>query len=117
MSIYINGYNRENTMKQIKAMNLGYQSSRYSECMYRSDDGNACLVGCFIPDNIYNENMESVAASNVIEDYNLEQFMPLDKYDMDKLQSFHDDRLHNKTGKTFFKLIELKLIDMEKNNC
>lgn len=116
MSIYVNGYDRKSTMEQIKRKNHGYKSSYLGSCTYRNDDGNCCLVGVFIPDEKYDDRMENECADEIINEYDLFDFMPLKVYYMQKLQIFHDETLDNKTGKDFYQAIENYLIEMEERN-
>jgi hypothetical protein len=114
--MYINGFTRESVMKQIKARNLGYPS--YSEdgdqCLYRASDGNQCLVGCFMPDDLYEGRFEGEPAE-VIYDI-MPDKMPIVRTMLRKLQIFHDDHAYEKSadGGVFFEKIEHKLIDLEK---
>jgi len=42
----------------------------YNEnCLYRGEEGSMCFVGSFIPDDIYDTEMEETSASGLIEDY------------------------------------------------
>ena len=115
MSIYINGFDRKSTMKQIKAKNLGYISSdEFGNCLYRSGDGNCCLVGCFIPDEKYCDSIESHDARHAIINLKLEKHMPLSNDLMDRLQMFHDgDTLEGLDKEDFYKEIEEKLAFFE----
>jgi len=115
MSIYINGYNRKSTMDQIKAKNLGRRSTdELGDCLYRSEDGNACLVGCFIPDHKYDSDIEGESSCEVIDKLDLYSDIPLSTSFMIKLQKYHDSELYD--SDRFFDLIENKLIELEKEN-
>ena len=113
--MYINGFTRESVMKQIKAKNLGYPS--YNEegdlCKYRGVDGNQCLVGCFIPDNLYEEEFEGEPARAIYD--KMPEVMPLPRHQLSRFQEFHDKYiLRDETPEMFFKDIETKLIELEK---
>ena len=114
--MYINGFTRESVMAQIKARNLGFPSQDHAEnqCMYRNFDGNQCLVGCFIPDNLYEEDFEGEGSDVIFE--KMPDKMPMVKPMLWAFQSFHDRHAHKKfeTSDKFFKLVELELIDLEK---
>ena len=48
----INGWTREKMKAQIRLKNNGKKSIDVDgRCLYRSGDGNACVAGCFIPDD------------------------------------------------------------------
>lgn len=114
MSIYINGFDRESTMKQIKARNLGYKAGEGDDCLYRSGDGNCCLVGCFIPDEKYCDSIESHDARHAIIHLKLEKHMPLSNDLMDRLQMLHDDdTLEGLDKEDFYKVIEEELAFFE----
>lgn len=115
MSIYINGFTRDKVMQVIRKENLGKKSSHDYTCSYRNPDGNKCLVGCFIPDDKYDELMESKTVDlDFLEKYNLKVNMPLRTNIMERLQKFHDrGKFKGLTSVEFFKKIEDKLIAME----
>jgi hypothetical protein len=106
-------------MKQIKKNNQGYQEYSGGSCFYRTHEEkpNMCLVGCFIPDNKYDERMEDRDATDIIQRFFLQDDMPMNIKLMDKLQEFHDAELDKVSGRDFFDAIEQKLIDMEKEYC
>lgn len=117
MSIYINGFDRKSTMKQIKAKNLGHKAFDGDNCYYRAEDGNCCLVGCFIPDELYNSSIEGTDASHVIRHLKLENHMPLSNDLMDSLQIFHDGTtLEGLDKEDFYKEIEEKLVFFEEQH-
>ena len=107
--MYINGWNKEKVMAQIRLKNNGSRAFENEQCKYRTDNNNACLVGCFIPDEKYKLSMDtngSNSAQIVIKNYNLGRFMPLDNKQMSFLQSLHDDELEDYNGEEFYKTIE-----------
>ena len=113
--MYINGFTRESVMKQIRSKNLGYPAynEEKEECQYRTSDGNACLVGCFIPDNLYEKEFEKEGVYDIFK--KMTEIMPLVKPMLKKLQEFHDRYiLRDETPEMFFKDIENKLIQLEK---
>jgi len=68
--------------------------SPHGGCLYRTEDGNRCAVGCFIPDEVYVPTMDSdtdTSAETVIDRYDLYQYMPLDAYPMTLMQIRHDN--------------------------
>jgi len=113
--MYINGFTRESVMRQIRDRNLGYPAYNYSgeQCMYRANDGNQCLVGCFIPDNLYEEEFEGLFAAVIFD--KMPEKMPIVRPMLIKFQDFHDRyNLEDETPETFFKDIEHKLTLLEK---
>ena len=113
--MYINGFTRESVMKQIRANNLGYPAynSVGDQCMYRAHDGNQCLVGCFIPDDLYEQEFEGEPAKAIYD--KMSEKMPIVRPMLQKLQTFHDGYTSEAlTGKYFFEQIENKLIELEK---
>jgi hypothetical protein len=113
---YLNGYNRQKVMEQIKKNNQGYQAYSGGSCFYRTheEDYNCCLVGCFIPDDRYDECMEDRDAEDVINSFNLHDVMPMDIKSMIGLQTFHDEILDDVSGEEFFFKIYKYIVDMEK---
>jgi hypothetical protein len=88
---FLNGWTKKTFMEQIKKKNKNQKViNNIGSCLYRDSDGACCLVGAFIPDDVYTHAMESRHAVDVIESYDLEDIMPFDKYTMDKLQFIHD---------------------------
>jgi hypothetical protein len=111
--MYINGWTRESVMKQIKANNLGYPAycEDETQCLYRASDGNQCLVGCFIPDNLYEQEFEGEGAKVIYD--KMPEVMPLTRLMLQRFQEFHD-RYISEDNKDFFKDVESKLIELEK---
>jgi hypothetical protein len=58
----------------------------YGECQYRAEDGAKCFVGCLIPDDIYEPDMEGLSARDVIIRHDLD----LDVSLCNLLQIVHD---------------------------
>lgn len=96
MSIYQNGWTRESMLKQIEEKN-GFKicsDKEHIKCLYRNDDGRACLVGAFIPDEKYNPAFEDETADYLLkENVDLSRFMPLDNMLMRELQNIHDTHI------------------------
>jgi len=113
--MYINGFNRQKVMETIRKNNLGKKAvDDIGKCRYRLDDGNACLVGCFIPDGKYNKAMEGMGAMDVLERFSeISSDMPMVGKALKELQEFHDLNLGVSKGEKFFQVIEKKLIYME----
>lgn len=67
------------------------KQSRYDGmCLYRSDDGLKCAVGCFIADDEYYGDMENECVENLI-DCGLMRSIDHDRIKLlDKLQCMHD---------------------------
>ena len=64
----------------------------YHGCMYKGPDGLKCAVGCLIPDELYNRNIERTPVSNLVHRTDkvgtfLKQFnLPM----LEMLQGVHD---------------------------
>lgn len=60
-------------------------------CAYRGNNGLMCAVGCLIPDEIYNEDIEGLRAVNVIEKYmcNYPTYLFYSRF-LEELQYVHD---------------------------
>ena len=112
--MYINGFTYKSVMKQIRANNLGYPAynKEGDRCQQKAHDGNQCLVGCFIPDNLYKPEFEGEPAKAIYD--KMPEVMPLIRPVLQVLQEFHDDYIHHET-EDFFKAIENKLIELEEN--
>lgn len=88
---FLNGWTKETFMAQIKKKNPNIKvANQAGSCLYRDSNGACCLVGAFIPDDVYDVNMETKAADDVIKSYDLHDIMPFDIATMDKLQFLHD---------------------------
>lgn len=89
----INGWTKEKMKAQILVKNNGYQSRNGSMCAYRSQDGNRCAAGCFIPDDKYRANMECNSVRGILleDHYGLLSLFPLDQLGMTMLQGAHDN--------------------------
>jgi hypothetical protein len=88
----INGWTKEKMIEQIIKKNNGTQSFDIEDdyCMYRSN-GNACAVGCFIPDELYSKDMEGKTCGAIFFRYpTLGSKMPLKGTVMRELQDEHD---------------------------
>jgi hypothetical protein len=98
----INGYTKKAMIAKILEGNKGWKSTRSSEkngtCVYRASDGNKCAVGCFIPDELYEPEMDEgqseydgIDAKTLLKTYpKLNNFMPLEVEGLLELQSVHD---------------------------
>jgi len=68
-------------------------------CLYRGPKGARCVMGAFIPDELYNENMEDQGASVVIDDTTGLQHLKSHSALLNVLQSIHDNADHwNRKG-------------------
>lgn len=92
---FLNGWTKETFMAQIKKKNPNAKvTNSEGSCLYRDSNGACCLIGAFIPDDVYNINMETHSSDDVINGYDLHDIMPFDIRTMYKLQFLHD-RLQN----------------------
>lgn len=95
----INGYTKQMIIDTIYKNNNGnksvetYVKHLYPKCLYKSKDGNKCAVGCFIPDEKYDSEMEKtgVVCHLLMANPNLKEDMPLCNTALTKLQQIHDN--------------------------
>ncbi len=82
----INGWTKETVLAKVKERNNGKKcADTFGVCKYRLE-GNCCIAGCFIPDEVYNPSMEGCAISmDNIWEY-VEKFMPFAQWDMNSFQ-------------------------------
>ncbi len=59
-------------------------------CMYRTPDGNKCAVGCLIPDEEYNTDMEGVGVQTLVMEHSLPTLNGASTELLADLQSIHD---------------------------
>lgn len=57
-------------------------------CMYRSEEGLKCAIGCLIPDEEYNPEMENKAASRIVK--SADNILGMNNL-LDALQAAHDN--------------------------
>lgn len=80
-----NGWTKEKVLNQVKKYNNGTRAMKPvgDECSYRTEDGNRCAVGAFIPDHYdVTAFYFSGAARVLIERYpDLAQYMPFNDRD------------------------------------
>ena len=87
----INGWTKSKIIEQIYKGNDGFRSSKNGYCAYRGDKNNACAVGCFIPDEVYSDNMECLSATGLINNFTiLVDRVPLPVDGLEALQLVHD---------------------------
>ena len=90
----INGWTKDSIRKHLEANFQGKSedteaSSDPLACRYRLAD-KKCVVGCFIPDEVYHPSMEGKIASDVIKENRLQTLMPLSSAEMNNWQAEHD---------------------------
>lgn len=76
----INGFTKERIIQVLKERNDGTKSQSVSGgCVYRSPSGtNHCFIGCFIPDELYKEEMEGYGPMGLLAKWpELKAHMPL----------------------------------------
>lgn len=90
----INGWTKEKMIERIQQKNLGRRSINKGStiCLYRAENGNACAVGSFIPDDLYRKEMDEVGGAYSLVKYfpELVPHMPLDGEPLLAMQSVHD---------------------------
>jgi hypothetical protein len=90
----INGWTKEAMKQQIRARNNGSKAfdAHLNQCVLREGrvaDGNACAVGCFIPDDKYNPEFEDWSL-DFLNEPEISSLMPLNRYGLNMMQKFHD---------------------------
>ena len=89
------------------------------ECFYMDDNGNKCAVGCLIPEDLYDMNMENKSVDSLIdEDYGLEEFFGKENLDsslfrfLSDAQNLHDHK-STKNVSHFLEKLEVLAEDCE----
>lgn len=69
------------------------QSRENGDCCYRTECGNACAIGCLIPDSVYNEDMEYMDYISVWKGNSAIRNLFPEKYQylLNTLQGCHDN--------------------------
>lgn len=118
MSIYINGWSREKVEKHVKVNFKGKSQTIDKSCYYRHPDGERkCVVGLFIPDNKYSEDMEGSGAYSVLNLNGLDTDMPLSVTLMDQWQYNYHDMLEDDINLNIqFDTLISALNDFEEDN-
>lgn len=68
----------------------GKASMADGECMYRGDSGMKCAAGMFIPDDVYEPEMEHNSVGLLIEKHPVLEYLTPYKHLLDDLQTAHD---------------------------
>lgn len=88
------GWTKRKVLNQFKRKNDGTcAQTNAGECVYRTNEGNACAVGAFIPDMLFEEkyNLGVGVSDLLIAQPQLKQFMPLAVNGLKAMQVAHDD--------------------------
>lgn len=89
----INGWTKQDIIDNIKKefKGKGY-SSIERKCQYRGDNGTKCAVGMFIPDELYNPQMDDgLNVSTLMLNFpGIESIMPLNLRGLIDIQNIHD---------------------------
>lgn len=107
-----NGWTKEKMKAQIRLKNNGTRSSEGSRCVYRTKDGSACAVGCFIPDG--HEALDTIwPASTLVRTYpSLASLVPLTSLDgLNSLQCAHDRHIGLNLHEALFSWIDENVED------
>lgn len=62
-----------------------------ARCSYRSPDGNKCAAGVIISDDDYDPEMEGIRVMQLVEKFNVPDYMTKHAYFIDLLQQSHDN--------------------------
>lgn len=87
----INGWTKQKILEVLNAREFDTPSMCDYDCVYRSEGGNRCAAGLFIPDSLYSAGMEGNLI-NALMDANpsLAKAMPLGALGMREFQFSHD---------------------------
>jgi hypothetical protein len=84
-------------------------------CVYRTETGGKCLVGCTLPDNLYEVDLEGNVISTLLNKFSTIKFPEIGAFYkdcnsqmMDRLQNFHDSY----SGENFHEDLETELKKM-----
>lgn len=103
----INGFTKESMIAVLKKQFKGQALEGDGNCRFLTSEGKKCAVGCFIPDDKYNDCIEGlgVDASTIVDKNtptgvkarffreNYTKFMPLNYSGMGAFQAYHDCKL------------------------
>lgn len=108
----INGFTKKSMIETIKKNNNGTRSispfknavSGVQTCAYRGENNNKCAVGCFIPDNIWEDivkkphvfvgDINTAPVQTLLAIHNvLHEYMPLNTEALRDMQNAHDSTL------------------------
>jgi hypothetical protein len=91
----INGFTKQTIKHKIQTEFTDKSLNDIGGCVYRGMDGRKCIVGCFIPDEMYEPEMDKNADTSVtgiLKNYpDLKSFMPLELEALKDLQHEHDE--------------------------
>jgi hypothetical protein len=60
-------------------------------CLYKTDSGLKCAVGCLIPDDMYSSKMENNDLITIIDRYTLPKYFARNQDMLSRLQTIHDE--------------------------
>lgn len=114
----INGWTKQSMIDHIKVNFKGKSVSDADgdTCLYRGPNDTKCAVGMFIPDNLYNKEMDygsthGVSYLKLVSKYpEIFSFMPLDNLDMLQLQTVHDGSQPTHTLRDMLEWIEKHVV-------
>ena len=112
-----NGWTKEKMKAHVKLEFKGKSEDGYGNCMYRNSNGKKCAVGMFIPDNKYHVAMDNNACNGgtnaiaVINQYNLDDLMPLIKDAMNELQAVHDKSAASETLDKMLEFVDSRVVN------
>lgn len=89
----INGWTKAQMLAQVKEKFTVRSVDYDGDCVYRGQvkgKETMCAVGCFLPDSLYDPQMEGSSADALINEYGLNSCFPLEEEGMDDFQGVHD---------------------------
>lgn len=90
----INGWTKQGVIDHITANYKGRSTNSSGTCRYRGDHERRCVVGVFIPDNLYRPEMEGKPADVLWNIFSpLRSVLPFEFDNLMDLQEYHDRSL------------------------
>lgn len=90
----LNGWTKERMKETIRTKNTGVKADDSNGyCLYETEDGNHCAVGCFLPKNIIDTPRwyNNLPLNSMMRAFpELEKTLPLDVAGMCEMQGIHD---------------------------
>lgn len=107
MYIPINGWTKVKILEHIKKEFKGKSMFEDGErCAYRGPQSRKCAIGMFIPENLYNVDMEGKSAISVFKFPEIEKVVPLHVKALLQLQIVHDESKPDKTLENMIDWVE-----------
>lgn len=77
-------------MREYFARPDAQQAADDGNCAYRAEDGSKCAIGCLIPDDLYDPEMEGASTAHLFDRFHWLPFAPDDVEFYRRAQRIHD---------------------------